>query len=119
MKTKTAAKHTPGPLFIRVSDFFKELGHVFVVETGDGFTGKAFPKGGRAVAYCHREEDARLIAAAPDLLASLRTILREYCLVVCVENEECFDGKHSNDCHAADYGIVDTARAAIAKADPK
>lgn len=77
---KTAATKLPpkrhmcqGPLYIRTSDFFRELGHVFVVETGDAFTGKQFTKIiGHPVAYCHREEDAKLFSAAPGLLVALK-----------------------------------------------
>jgi hypothetical protein len=80
MKTKTT--HTPGPWTV-APGWIKE-GYSYRVETVDSFTGKPAKAGSPATSpVCNvhakaiagmAEANARLIAAAPDLLAALKSI---------------------------------------------
>lgn len=59
----TAAKHTPGPW--RAEEWSCHARTTVLVDDASIITGK------RVIAECESEEDARLIAASPDLLAVL------------------------------------------------
>lgn len=105
------AKHTPGPWV--QADFGKHEWEVkvFGIEIGeDGFSGSF------NVARAHRPADARLISAAPDLLAALQglnyygEIGNGFCCCP-RQNWQDDDGLHSTAC--AD------ARRAIRKAEGK
>jgi hypothetical protein len=89
-----AAEHTPGPWRFQYSPY--EDGFAFShIKAGDGL----YPDGFRIDAIIG-EADARLIAAAPDLLAELKNIAA-ICSVAAPEHDL----------------ALDRARAAIAKAE--
>ena len=56
------ARHTPGPL---------KAARAFVDNAPDCFVVSVAKWGGENTAICHKEADARLYAAAPELLAAL------------------------------------------------
>jgi hypothetical protein len=62
-------KHTPGPW---------KVGHLGLRVVGDVRHGGMHGALQSTVAECEREADARLIAAAPELLAALQRIVREF-----------------------------------------
>ncbi len=79
-------KHTPGPWLARR----EPIRYVYVVGQ---------PSGGHYVARCDSEEDALLIATAPELLDMLDSIVNS----VVPDSPECFP-------------MIDRARALVAKA---
>jgi hypothetical protein len=107
-KTTEAAQHTPGPWALYVQD--KNDGYIGRVSTIDRFTGKPYPAHaqtqGVPVARVYdnlvsrdvAEANARLIAAAPDLLEAARLTVAAY-----KPNEHC--------------PFLTALRAAIAKAE--
>lgn len=99
MTTKTKTKHTAGPWTYReTADTFK-IGHP-VFGVGPKIDGAVW-----FVAENVDEADARLIAAAPELLKTL-----EYILDIAHENSKGIDGYEQ---------IIEWAQKAIAKAEGK
>lgn len=101
MNTKKA-KHTPGPW---AADDLED-GGVFVFEKGGGNLTIADLNADRSFGFEQIQANARLIAAAPELLAALETISESV-------NSKNHSTKNIYDTFAA---IADTARAAIAAA---
>ena len=102
------SKHTPGPWSWWTSCSFRRLsarndGDVLhaVIQCSDGHPDIHFPNGGP------EGPDARLIAAAPELLEALKWY---------VENDDTNEGQEGNDFWLAGR---DRARVAIAKATGK
>ncbi len=96
--------HTPAPWYWsdNVPDFPKN--HCIIVDA-DGFT--------IAEPSPMSEADARLIAAAPDLLAALQNCVNVLLLALPLFDDESNDNKDSRD---EVESVLDAARAAIAKA---
>jgi hypothetical protein len=97
-------KHTPGPWFAEANDSYWEVNPMNGGDDGIPFSvanvccsSPGYRDGGL------QEANARLIAAAPELLEALRELLE--------------DTQHANhDCGDLSYCPVSKARAAIAKA---
>jgi hypothetical protein len=91
----TTTTHTPGPWFIGASP---EKGYRAIRVNDPGCTH------GRIIAAMVEPDDAHLIAAAPEMLAALRTI---------ANSEQC-----NGDSFVCDFETLQSvARAAIAKAE--
>ena len=91
------SKHTPGPWFIEQRTYDDGSTHFRITASeGHGWAGDRY----MSVSGCIDEHDALLIAAAPELLDALETI---------VEHFEYYMG--DNECRP-----LENARAAIAKA---
>jgi hypothetical protein len=105
-------QHTPGPWIFGIRDFDDECKRVFIEKPfdykGPGFFDNPgiFGADGTEVVGCdeysifNSPEDARLIAAAPDLLEALKEML----------------DNHEDACTGYGEGAAEKARAAIAKA---
>lgn len=63
-------KHTPGPWHVNAID--SKRGRVTGDETSTGWGRLQVNSGNRTIATVYRANDARLIAAAPDMLEALR-----------------------------------------------
>ena len=102
------SKHTPGPWTVFPKAKYGEW-HVSVPVQGQGWRLGLFPDGIRTGSP---EADARLIAAAPDLLAALRELME------CSEYSGWSDADLARSIAGGDryLPMVVTARAAIAKA---
>lgn len=87
------SKHTPGTW--QAINWTYHSTSTVVVDDPSVVTGK------RVIAECATEEDARLIAAAPDLLEALQTLLEE--------------GEFTDYPNTKQWQAVQAARAAIAK----
>ena len=101
-----SAKHTPGPWSLKTYTYF----------SGGTAQGDVIDADGRTIRVCgvsltstpESQANARLIAAAPELLEALRTFADEYVAMI-----------NSGDCgfwNPEDEDKVKGARAAIAKA---
>lgn len=92
-----SAQHTPGPWCI---DDFEQVGLHVAMHPQKTTAIRAGTKAGRLIAFLHQsdEANARLIAAAPDLLAALKDLLDDI------------------DEYVGNKFWIDRARAAIAKA---
>lgn len=101
-------KHTPGPW--KLDPSFDPITNIFQQIAGGGFF-VATVTHGNAKGREEREANARLIAAAPDLLAALE-------LCITSEGAACFSDMNSHPEYMQRrlYAISDLARAAIAKA---
>ena len=71
----TQAKHTPGPWFSDVDGFGSNRVGAFGFDTFDGTHTLAQVRSPEGVSFDAAKANARLIAAAPDLLTSLRALL--------------------------------------------
>lgn len=93
------ARHTPGPW--RVNPRGSDIWNIESEKTGEHIArvSSSMQPGGRF------DDDARLIAAAPDLLSALEGCLRDMRSM-----------RISNDCDPVNTYSMDAARAAIAKA---
>lgn len=123
MKTKKKVGHTPGPWK------YEEFEYRVQVLKSETKAGDSWPSAG-IIASCEKEigeasypdqalANARLIAAAPDLLAALKFLWPEFQNTNCVEDEKECDGvKHSDGCYASEIdGVGKIVRAAITKAE--
>ena len=76
------SKHTPGPWTVGHTRTFTHSGGIFGTETAVHY-GDAVNRGNCIAhayghgALSHSEDDARLIAAAPDLLVALKVMVRD------------------------------------------
>ena len=101
----TNAKHTPGPWAVDEND------HQWITADCDGLIVAEIPYGEGEETDRHHEindANARLIAAAPELLEALRDMVRIN------QNKEGYFRGHS---HAESGSVYEQARAAIAKAE--
>ena len=73
-----ATPHTPGPWRIRQPKGGGTAHIIWRNDEGPGFAGETNTNHRIIARDIHREADARLIAAAPDLLAALETLTREW-----------------------------------------
>ena len=102
--TPTKPTHTPGPWFI---DGMGNDPHCLAITAGDQIDGPEFQREDK-IAEVHTESDARLIAAAPDLLEVARETIAAY--------ETMRDGEPTGHLWPDPSHIV-KARNAIAKAE--
>jgi len=102
------ATHTPGPWAVERP--YGEPG-MYVAAPSSALVCKLYPVDGRYVADQLEsvEANARLIAAAPELLAALRGLF-EHCAMV---HKQWGEGSNAREAEAAE----DAARAALAKAE--
>lgn len=68
-----AENHTPGPWHVNAID--SKAGRIVGDETSKGWDKLQINNANATIATVYRSKDARLIAAAPDLLAALRLIM--------------------------------------------
>lgn len=94
------SKHTPGPWLIATCDTGKPSPEYAIVDA-EGYT---------VAPPIHRLGDARLMAAAPELLRSLRDMVRAY-------EERLRDPENDLGPSASEHVIIDIAKAAIAAAE--
>jgi hypothetical protein len=105
-----SAKHTPGPWSYDPASFWKRPGlRGFKVYGPDSKSIAAYSSAGNRNAE-EQEANARLIAAAPDLLAALREL---------IETAERFADLRGSTDQKALWADLEAARIAIAKAVPK
>lgn len=72
----TTAKHTPGPWHVNAIDSMH--GRITGDETSEGWDKLQINGANRTIASVYRSKDARLIAAAPALLAALERVDRAF-----------------------------------------
>jgi hypothetical protein len=118
MKTEqnaTTATHTPGPWNIEYP--FSEPG-VYVAGPNTGLIAKLYEPDAcmfNKDSKVSREANARLIAAAPELLEALKTVAEHLRLTMAEYRRHC--ATHGVDAiHPLDDPVMAKARAAIAKA---
>ena len=99
MKTKTTLKHTPGP-------WYAHGGVIFSAPADCRVATCVFQNASATAIELH--QNARLIAAAPELLAALRDLL-----AILPPDDACT----LSDCGGAEYCAYCAARAAIDKID--
>ena len=114
------SKHTPGPWFTGVSYGFpgrvhaklEAIGHVRrFVAVADVLLSQSERMGDREVLDDERNANARLIAAAPDLLEALRNALTQVA--------DATSGYPERERHETPAATIARAEAAIAKAEGK
>ena len=98
--------HTPGPWTTKPGLFF--ICHIGNNLDDPGVWSEAIPKDGSPFPFGDKEDDARLIAAAPDLLHALKVAIKR-----ADDNFATGDYSFRTDECKADY---DLCKAAIAKA---
>lgn len=113
------SKHTPGPwsvedpmgadvgLWIVQSDLEPRQWSSIAIVTDDE-DGQARDEGGRFIGRAEQEANARLIAAAPDMLAALKAFMAEH--------DDTYDGEPMS---AGMSEFIDKARAAITTAEER
>lgn len=100
------SKHTPGEW--QAINWTYHSTSTVVVDDPSVVTGK------RVIAECATEEDARLIAAAPELLEAMASLLREHDAVFAGRSDGAQDSYYN--AHPGRAIAYRKARAAIAKA---
>jgi len=94
------ASHTPGPWYPNRAPELRHHGLLNVVNDKVG-----------PIAYCDGDANARLIAAAPELLKALKD------LVESIEAEEDFSFEHGMDCDGGEQCAFCSAKNAIAQVE--